>query len=494
MASTPDIARSDAGKDLSKKNGHRAVFVLFAALTLFCVIGGGSAFPNIGAVIGIRIAALALIAAILLMAETPELRRLSDVSRFSIMAIGLVAVQLVPLPPGIWAALPGHSSYAEMATVAVGPVWRPVSMTPDLTLNTLLALLVPISAGLAAAYLGSAVREKAAFAMVAIGGVSAMIGLLQLAPGGGGLRWYAISNDDSAIGLFTNRNHHGVFLAALIPVIAAAVRGHLARSRRSDLETSWLIGTIAVALGFAGVAVATGSRFGTFAALIGLAGGVAVWRSNAAAKPGTKATPRMRLLAAAVIAGTVAVVVLLVFLPGSGLRRLFADGVTDDLRMAWLTPMLKMAAAFQPFGTGFGSFDSIYRGFEPFELLQSTYLNAAHNDLLQIAIEGGVGALALFAIFFWWWIRTAIALWSTRSSHPSAVFGRAATISTGLLLTASLFDYPLRTPLLGCLIAVLLVWMHQARSQVVPLPTKAGSLGPSTGGSDRQKRQAEQYL
>ena len=138
-----------------------------------------------------------------------------------------------------------------------------------------------------------------------------------------------------------------------------------------------------------------------------------------------------------------------------------------------------MAVAFQPFGAGFGSFESVYLGFEPFDLLRSTYLNAAHNDLAQIIIEGGMGAIALLVVFFWWWVRTTFVIWSTRSSSQIALLGRAATLATGFLLLASLFDYPLRTPLLACFFAVLAVWMQQARDQLAPLPVKDAPLEPS---------------
>jgi O-Antigen ligase len=488
MASVPDSARAGGIHEPLGSESGRSVTAFYVMLVLACVAGGGSAFPNILAVGVIRIVAVALIALIVLTAEAGHLRSLRRQWHVQALAAALVAVQLIPLPPALWAALPGHGPYAAMATSAVGPVWRPLSMTPDLTLNALLALLVPASAALATGFLGGGVRARAVLAILGIGAFSASLGLLQLAPGGAALRWYALVNEDSAVGVFTNRNHHAVMLGAMIPLIAVVLRRRILRLGRHDPRAPWTVGAIVAALCFAGVAVATGSRFGSIAAVIGLLGGFAIWRIGSKGSDDSTISVRTRWLSIAVIMGALAVVAVLVLLPGSGARRLFSDGVNDDLRVAWLKPMLEMATAFFPFGTGFGSFDSIYRNFEPFDLLRTTYVNAAHNDLFQVVIEGGLGAIALVLAFLWWWSRTTYAIWSSRLTNDLAMLGRAATIATGLLLVASLFDYPLRTPLLACFFAVLAVWMQQARDQLAPLPAIAGPLGASSNSASRQSQ------
>lgn len=491
MESQHDLTRASSGYEAGNDVRHRIVIFLFAALVLACAVGGGSARPDVLAVTGLRIVSVALLALVLLVADFTELRRLTESLRFMLFAAGLVAIQLIPLPPGIWASLPGHAPYAAMAETVTGPVWRPISMTPDLTVNALLALLIPMSAALAAGYLDKAARARAILLILALGGFSAVLGLLQLAPGGAGLRWYTLSSDASAIGLFANRNHHGVFLAAIIPLIAVVARLRAAELGRSKSGVPLLLGAIAASLGFAGMAIATGSRFGSIAALLGLLGGWAIWRVDGEGVAGLTMSRRMRLLAVLAIAGVLVTVALLALLPGSGVRRLFVDGFGDESRTSWLAPLWQMAVAFMPFGSGFGSFDSVYRGFEPFELLRSTYLNAAHNDLAQIVIEGGVGAIALVVIFLWWWTSTTFVIWSTRSSRQIALLGRAATLATGCFLLASLFDYPLRTPLLACFFGMLATWMQQARNQLTSLPVMTRPLVTTRGGPNWQSRQAE---
>jgi hypothetical protein len=89
-------------------------------------------------------------------------------------------------------------------------------------------------------------------------------------------------------------------------------------------------------------------------------------------------------------------------------------------------------------------------------------MNQAHNEPLQLAIEGGVPALLLLGLFAWWWTRTVIAVVRTRESVTRRTLGIAAIGLTAILMASSLVDYPLRTPLLGALFAVATVMMMRA--------------------------------
>jgi O-antigen ligase len=95
-------------------------------------------------------------------------------------------------------------------------------------------------------------------------------------------------------------------------------------------------------------------------------------------------------------------------------------------------------------------------------LLSTIYMNQAHNEPLQLAIEGGVPALMLLGLFVWWWARTAVAIVRTRESVTRRTLGIAAIGMTVILMASSLVDYPLRTPLLGALFAIAAVMMMRA--------------------------------
>ena len=97
------------------------------------------------------------------------------------------------------------------------------------------------------------------------------------------------------------------------------------------------------------------------------------------------------------------------------------------------------------FGSGFGSFEEVYHIHEPDSLMISSYVNMAHNDWAQLIIEGGVPAVLLVV---------ALCAWLARSLG-AVLGGGAAGVArmlfwlsvAGILLFASLVDYPLRTPL-----------------------------------------------
>ncbi len=85
-------------------------------------------------------------------------------------------------------------------------------------------------------------------------------------------------------------------------------------------------------------------------------------------------------------------------------------------------------------------------------------MNEAHNEPLQLAIEGGIPAVLLFALFGWWWLAAVGRILSRgRRSQPIA---QACAAATAILMLASLVDYPLRTPLLGSVFAIacILLW------------------------------------
>ena len=64
-----------------------------------------------------------------------------------------------------------------------------------------------------------------------------------------------------------------------------------------------------------------------------------------------------------------------------------------------LSDRCRRRRSFLPFGAGFGTFDPVYRRFEPDALLSTIYLNQAHNEPMQLAMEGGIPALALLLVF-----------------------------------------------------------------------------------------------
>jgi O-antigen ligase len=103
-----------------------------------------------------------------------------------------------------------------------------------------------------------------------------------------------------------------------------------------------------------------------------------------------------------------------------------------------------------PAGTGFGSFEQVYRQYEDPLAVTQEYVNHAHNDYLQIVLELGAAGLLLLALFLAWWIFAAVRIWRSPMSTP---FSRAATIATAIVLAHSVVDYPLRTAAISVIFA-----------------------------------------
>lgn len=431
----------DRAATQGKTGNYRLVtsaFLLFALLA-----AGGASRADEPLQVVPRLAALFALVATLWPLQAPPSaidRRLAWLAAGS---YGLVMLQLVPLPPGLWAALPGHQVFARIAAEAGSSHWRPLSMTPDLTKNALFALLPASAAGMAYLYLDSTGRARL-WGLVALGAVaSAILGMVQIASGGDGLRLYWETTPGAPVGLFANRNHQAVFLASAMPIVGALIGKRLGRSQR--------LGPLLLALGammvlLLGIAL-TGSRSGLVMGLVGLAGGLACLR-NQGQLSSAKTTRQRFALGGAIAAASV---LILVFALRSGVvERLSQTDFASETRAQILWPLVRTAAAYMPLGSGFGSFSAVYRQFEPDALLSTIYLNEAHNEPVQLAIEGGMPALLLLGLFMWWWVGALVRL---RRANSRAVQAAAAFL-TLIMLSESLVDYPLRTPLLSALFAM----------------------------------------
>ncbi len=374
----------------------------------------------------------------------------------------LILIQLIPLPPQIWSKLPGRDFYLMSADAAgIAQPWRPISLVPDRTWNSLFVLLVPLAAIVGLSHLSSRRRARLLMPVIAIIMASAILGLAQLSDGqDSALRPYAYSSDRFASGFFANRNHQALLLACALPMLAGWAMS-------SDIASSARKGRVYVALGLAAFIIlmlpTTGSRVGIAVGIIGALGAIAI------AMPGITGLlrrisrrQRRRLLTYAAGAGAVFVAVLALFGRNEAIRRLYGLDVAEDLRARTWLLVLDMSGTFFPAGIGLGSFDIVYRRFEPFEHLSYTYLNQAHNDILQVFVEGGALGGAILIAFMIWWMRASWRVWRAAPA-PDREAGRAGSVAIGLILIASVFDYPMRTPLMMTILAIAGAWLVTSR-------------------------------
>jgi O-antigen ligase len=445
---------------------ERARFGLVLTLIAACFLWGGGSRLDIPGLIFLQPLSVAIAFALML---TPGPLRWERVRVPLILLCALtltMAVQLIPLPPALWAGLPGHEQFLPFIQAsATAEVWRPLSLTPDATLASLVGLAIPAAALVGFASLSEGRSRSLLTYLLIASGLSALLGIGQLIGGAqSGLYRYAITNEGAAVGLFSNRNHQAVLLAMTWPMLALWMteRGIGAGQRTLRLWIGWT-GVFALVP----LLTATGSRAGL---VLGLGGISAAWLLLRSARgEDGKALPvpgwlrrNARLF---VIVALLCIVGAAFFLSrGEAIQRLFETNVAEETRWTNLPVLLRIAQDFFPFGSGFGSFDPVFRFYEPDELLRSTYLNHAHNDFIELVITGGLFSLAAAVAFVVWVVARAFSLKQRGSGSQGSRFIYVGLVMVSLLLIASAVDYPLRTPFHAMLLAFACGWLATPRT------------------------------
>jgi O-antigen ligase len=158
---------------------------------------------------------------------------------------------------------------------------------------------------------------------------------------------------------------------------------------------------------------------------------------------------RLRVLG--LVAASCTFVVTVAFLADSPVEAKLTGTETASItgrQEIWHTSLQAGMAAF-PIGTGFGSFEQVYHLYEAPWGVTNSYVNHAHNDFIELFVEGGLPAALLIAAFIIWWFVAARNAWRDGGS-PMA---RAASIASAAILGHSLVDFPLRTTAVGALFA-----------------------------------------
>lgn len=367
-----------------------------------------------------------------------------------------IALQLVPFPPEIWQGLPMRGPIVAIDRLLGQPdLWRPLSLSPSQTLNSLLAMTVPIAALLVAAQIPAEDYPRIMWALVVIACLSALLGLVQILSGSSSPAYlYRIANTDSMVGFFANRNHHALFLACMIPVVGILLRDELTRRRRRAGAREALA-VIGVAFTILTVLIASrvGLAAGAVAFLVGYFCVAGSWNMSSDNRPSgrpTDKTAQGRVLWRLVPPGLVIMLVGATFWLSrrpTGLSRFVDESAGEDLRItAWPT-VQSMIETYWTIGSGFGSFAGAYKMFEPDYLLQPSYFNHAHNDWAEAVIVGGLPFILIIIAALIWFAREALA-GGTRNLlkgyRGDLRLGVMAIIA--ILVASSLVEYPLRVP------------------------------------------------
>lgn len=425
-------------------------------LLIALVIVGGASRSDAASQPFVRVASIIVIGWCTFHLTSAQLRRAMALGWFLLAFAALCILQLIPLPPGVWAALPGNVALANaMAGLGFDNVWRPLSLTPDRTLNALLACLPAAAVLLVLVRIRLSSLNAVPYALLVTVALTAVLSLSQIY--GGGPYFYRITNAGNGVGFFANRNHAALLLAMGLPLTAyASVR----IARRGRVGGAFL-GAAASTLLLLTLLLANGSRGGIAVGAIGLLGaGWILVRSQ------ILAFSRSGWTAAAI--GTSVMILSLMtafwFTERSlTFARLMSAGEDNaELRILALPWILQLVRDFMPFGSGLGSFEYVFRILEPDALVSPVYLNHAHNDYLELASDAGLAGVALLLALAYRALRGA---WKSLQSAARDPAVPMAVILVVQIALASVLDYPVRTPFMsGLLCYALFLLLASERS------------------------------
>ncbi|ANY18935.1 O-Antigen ligase [Tsuneonella dongtanensis] len=450
-----------------------ADFIVLSIFVAFVFVAGGGSRADMMSLVIIRPIAVLLAAWWALRLGAEQLQGF----RWLIVIAGAVALlvgaHLVPLPPAVWQALPGHDIVVDVDRAAgIAGMWRPLSIAPDATWNALFSLSVPIAVGLGLLHLTRDERRALLPVLIGIATVSLMLTLAQdAAPGATALWFHRVTNSGDPVGLFANRNHNSVFLACL-PLLLTVWAFDAEHARRAAMRKAVAAGlTLLIVVAI----IVAGSRAGLIALGLALAGTALLVPLSAI----TPKSPRLARwtkpvligLVAAFVVGAAAGVAYVVRSSenggggsGDAIDRIGASS-TDEFRIGFWQRTLDLTPDYLPLGSGAGSFVEAYQVGQPEDTVGPQYINHAHNDYLEVALTTGVpGVLLLLAILLFLALR-ALAVWRTPPEKRRNVYlARAASLALGIIALASAVDYPVRVPSIAAFVVILAVWLAQPRA------------------------------
>lgn len=368
--------------------------------------------------------------------NTADKEHLRFAKMLILAVIGLIILQIIPLPPFIWQSLPGRTTLAEASgLLGQADVWRPWSIDPERTLAAALYIIVPATAFWSVASLSAENQIRLIFCIMAVAAVHIMVSAGQALSGGESFYMYQTTHKGLPIGIFANRNHAAMFFLLCLILSPALFAQRLSSAPLFQQMLLWGLGIILVA-----AILATSSR-----AITILTGLSLVVIALASVPQKYKKKGVFGVLALAFFG---ALAVLLAWWNNSlgnlqGLGERFQQ--TDDHRYEFWPESLSAAAHYFPFGSGTGTFDEAFRSQETLDIVGTHFVNHAHNDYIEMVIENGIfGALIIIAAIAVMApaLRYAFRRYNAGRLSDLPILGAWAVLAIGL---HSLVDYPLRS-------------------------------------------------
>ncbi|MFL6730247.1 MAG: O-antigen ligase family protein [Sphingomicrobium sp.] len=375
----------------------------------------------------------------------------------AMIALAIVALQLIPLPTSVWQGLGGRQSIADgYRILGIPPPALPLSVAPYDSLSSLLSLVPPLAVLVGYWRLGPHPGPLIA-AVLAATFAGILIGALQVGstdPASSPWYFYPQTTYGVATGFFANANHMATLLVITLPFLAAA----LASTRSGGRNAQRYSAMLALVAGGA-VVIAVGIALNGSLAGYGLAVPVLLASALIVLPSRSRAFGWLAPLAGLLLIGAIGWLTTTPLSSSSALRSNAETSVQS--RAEILQTSLNAIRDFMPFGSGLGSFREVYAVYEDHDRLDpNTYVNHAHNDYVELALETGVPGLIVLVLFLGWWGKAAWNAWRRRDPDP---FARAAAVASAAILIHSIVDFPLRTAAIASCFAMCLALLVRRR-------------------------------
>lgn len=303
-------------------------------------------------------------------------------------------LQLSPLSAQAWSGLAGHDLYLGALAAAGGaaPQSLPLSLNPQATATALLSGVPAVATLFAALYLPRPLVEKCLLVLLAAGACQMLLAVLQFWMGTGSALYFGVDGATGLVGSFANRNHLADFLVMLMPVWffwfgqSVAGRGAHGEARFGGASALWLFFGFALLV----VALATLSRGALLSAALVLTASTLLLGVKLKSRLGRK--QRVALGVAAGLFALLAVIGVGAERVGQRLDKATVEADAQT-RQNFTSATLEGAQAFWPWGSGAGTYESVFPRFQAADSLH--YVEYAHNDYAQLLMELGLAGVLL---------------------------------------------------------------------------------------------------
>lgn len=435
-----------------------------APLYLFACLALGATAQHVLQNMMLQILGLAILAwAAAAPSDGPISRSGKQLLLIAMLAVGLVALQNVPLPTSLWTDEVRARVADDARLLGRPPTTSPLSLTPYESVSSLLAIIPPLAMFCALLRLGRYRVNWLVAALLAGTGCAIFVRGLELFEAPGAL-WYSHvqANRAGVVHFFLPGDQISDLLLVAAAFALAAVGGKRLRKGGQFAR----VGALIVIIGLLIMGLVLADRPVAY----GLATPVVVASILATRQMGAPWRRVFLGLGVLSLIGSVAALSLS-YVPAWANDR---DSTTAlQSRREIIDTTGSAISHFMPLGSGLGSFARVYPLFERADAVTARIVPHAYNDYAEIALELGLPGIALMVTFFVWWVAATRRAWSY---DAGSIFARAASVATAAVLIHSAVDFPLRNSAIAVSFAMCLGLLAAPRNSTL---TEGADLRPT---------------